>query len=171
MWVTKLSGADAWVGITVEGDRGVAFVCGGYTTLETFTRWMLTDVTSETVVFRKDDFELEVTLSEGDIGGQLVEPSGAAVAFEARRVGETDVAGVYFGFDSGCGDGLIVLDNGAGGASEALGAWCDESGTRAQVTPVLPIERTDGGVAAFVEVMSERRDFLMTRVDPGSVTP
>lgn len=171
MWVTRLTGTDAWVGITVDGSEGAAFLCGGETTLETHTRWMLTTVDSESVIFRQDDFEIEITLSEGDVAGQLVEPSGAAVAFEARRVGEEDVAGVYFGFDSGCGDGLIVLDGGASGTTEALGAWCNESGLREQVTPVLPIERTNQGVAAFVELPNERRDFFMTRVDPGKVTP
>lgn len=166
MWVTRLTGTDAWVGITVEDGEGAAFLCGGDTTLDTHTRWMLETVDTEKVIFRDEGFQIEVTLTEGDIAGQLVEPSGAAVAFDARRVGEEDLEGVYFGFDAGCGDGLIVLDG-----NQALGAWCSEDGLRAQVTPVTPIERTADGVAAFVELTDERRDFFLTRVDPKSVTP
>jgi hypothetical protein len=170
MWVTKLSGTDAWLGVAVEGDDGAAFLCGGADALESHTRWMLTDVTEDEVVFEQGGFVVELALSDGDVSGSVVEPGGGSSSFEARRVGELDLAGVYFGFDAGCGDGLIVLD-GANGEPEALGAWCDESGFREQVIPVLPIERQGDGVAAFVELMDDRRDFVMTRVDPGAVTP
>lgn len=170
-WVTRLNGADAWLGISVDGDRGAAFVCGGETAIDTHTRWMLTSVTADTVTFEEDGWKLEVNLSEGDAGGQLIEPSGAATAFEARRVGEQEVAGVYFGFDSGCGDGLIVLDATSTETPEALGAWCDTTGQRERVTPVLPIELTAGGISAFVDLDEGQRDFLMTPVDPRNVTP
>lgn len=170
-WVTRLTGVDAWLGISVDGDQGAAFVCGGETALDTHTRWMLTSVTADKITFAEDDWTLEVNLSEGDAGGQLVEPSGAAVAFEAARVGEEDVAGLYFGFDSGCGDGLIVLPAPSTQAPEALGAWCDTTGLRERVTPVLPIELTADGIAAFVDLDAGRRDFVMAPVDPRTVTP
>ncbi len=170
-WVARLSGADAWVGITVEGERAAAFVCGGETALDTHTRWMLASADADEVTFEEGGFRLDVSLSDERAEGALLEPDGTALSFDARRVDEGGVAGLYFGFDSGCGDGLIVLSGANPDAPEALGAWCDSDGLRAQVTPVLPIERTAAGVAAFVELTSGRRDFFMTPVVPATVTP
>ncbi len=167
-WVTRLNGVDAWLGVTVTGDEGAAFVCGGETAIDTHTRWMLSSATTDKVTFEDDGWKLEINLTDADAGGQLIEPDGSAVAFEARRVADDDLAGVYFGFDAGCGDGLIILD---GPNADALGAWCDTTGFRAQVTPIFPIVRNGDSISAFVDIDAGRRDFVLTVADPKTVTP
>jgi hypothetical protein len=127
---------------------------------------MLSSATTAEVTFVKDGWTLDVDLTHQSAAGQLTDPMGAAVAFDAQRTPEDSVAGLYYGFDSGCGDGLIVLSD-----TEALGAWCDANGLRAQVTPVTPIERTSQGLAASVEIAGGRRDFFMNVANPATVTP
>jgi hypothetical protein len=169
-WLARLSGQDAWLGITVKDDEGAAFVCGSEGNLSTHTRWMKTSVENDNAVFTAEGWKLEVNLSEGDAGGQLVEPSGSAVAFDARRTDDTGVEGLFFS-DDGCAGGLIVLNGSPSDMPEALGASCTTSGERAQVLPLLPIELTNQGIEVTVESTEGAREFFMKRAIPEEVTP
>jgi hypothetical protein len=168
-WAARLDGTDAWLAVSIEGNDSAAFVCGGPETLETHTRWMLGSAAGGRPSFARDGWTLEFEAGESEGSGQLVDPDGATISFTAEVIDEDDpLAGLYFGFDSGCGDGLIVLN---GSSSEVRGAWCDTMGNRAQVTPIAPVQRTDEGIAVTAMTAVGTRDFFMTLVDPATVTP
>jgi hypothetical protein len=170
-WLARLAGEDAWLGITVKGGEGAAFVCGSGDNVNTHTRWMKTEVDNDNVVFRADGWELEVNLSEADAGGQLLEPSGSAIAFDAGRVSDDGGEGLFFGFDGVCGAGLLVLNGTPPDMPEALGAACVSVNERAQVNPVLPIALTNQGIAVRVESTAGEREFFMERATPEGVNP
>jgi hypothetical protein len=164
VWVARSQ--DLWVGVTVEGDRAAAFVCGGGPNLTTHTRWMTAAVDDDRVVFNQDGWTLGVDRAEDSAPIELTDPGGASVALSGVRPPDDGFAGLYTAMNSGCRTGVIIADG-----SASLGAWCDDVGNFAQVTPVQPLRFEGNGLPVTVDAPSGTITFSVERAVAAAITP
>jgi hypothetical protein len=133
--VGRIEGTDAAIATLVDAQGAVAYVCGGPTTFESWTRWYHGsddegDADGE-VALASADWLLEI--DDSGLSGSVLEPSGVAHAWSATPASEG--TGLFTAVDAGCRAGVVVS-----GEESIQGVWCDDLGRFAQVTPVLPID-------------------------------
>lgn len=169
-WVARVQGADAWLGVKVEGEDASAFVCGGVDNLATHTRWMYGEPDGDEVTFEQDGVRLDAHLEVSSVTGNLT-VQGQLFPIDMHLSVAKDLEGVYTGLDAGCRAGLIIVAPNEEGQSTARGAWCDDLGHMAQVTPVQPIELTEQGIAVEADTAIGFRNFFVEPVVPAELAP
>jgi len=149
--------ADAVVAFVVGADRAMFYVCGGASTVETHTHWL--DGTVHEGVLQLANAGWTATGGiAGDLAtGSVVRDDGESFQWSAHEVGSETIAGLYATVDSGCRTGVVVTQDSAAAEPWMQGSWCNESGTRMQVTPILPIELTTSGIEVQVLLDSGAR--------------
>lgn len=170
-YVGPLEGSDAFVAVSVSGNDVVAYVCGGATTYATRTKWFrgpLDPANHLAVVEASDGTRMELTFDteEGVLKGAL---GDTALSLSRLETTGDDSRGLYTAMDGGCRTGVIVF--GDPQAPSVQGTWCrvegDAQSIFAQVTPILPIDVTDGGLHVKVSLADEGDRLLITRpLDP-----
>lgn len=152
-WVGRVQGSDVVVAMVRDETATRTYVCGGPSTYATHSRWFdgeLDDGGALSV--RRDGWILAAQVDDEGVTGTLTPASGETLDFEAYAVDESTPAGLYAVVTSGCRTGVVV---GADDDGEPWlqGTWCDDKDRFAQVTPVLPIERTTLGVRIAVDLV------------------
>ena len=129
-WVGEINENDAWVAVTYDGKTAVAFVCGGSTTLTTHTQFMF-GASGVDVSLSEGGTSLTTTIADGAISGTVQDSAGASLTFTAAQPSlTTAIYGLFTAVDSGCRDGVIVQ-----GPTLTQGAWCDDMGNVAPISP------------------------------------
>ncbi len=161
--VGQVASSDAVVGLSWHDNAAVvAYVCGGETTLQDWTRWFQGTVDSDAVALTEGEWTLAGTWDGEAWQGTLEGPDGSSEW--SAEPGQDDLVGLYEADDGGCTAGVVVSEQ--TGELSAQGAWCDpDAGVLRQVTPVnLGLE--DGGLPVRVEGSTGPHDFTVTLVDP-----
>lgn len=163
-WVGQLTGTDAWVAISTAGDDAVAYICGGPTSLDSHTRWLLGSGGATELTLEADGWTLTASVTADGASGTLVDPTGDEADFDAVVAPSQDVAGLYTAMDAGCRDGVIVVSSTA-----SQGAWCDDLGNLAEVTPVTPAQMSPVGFEVEADTAVGAREFFVEPLVPSAV--
>lgn len=139
-YIGVVEGGETRIALVEAGGAIQAYVCGRGETLESHTRWFegeLGGADAGIADLTNDGWQLQVRVATGRVNGELIAPNGAALRWSAERIdgGAANELGLYESFDTGCRSGVIVWEAIDGPDCRAQGAWCDETGTRGQVTP------------------------------------
>lgn len=169
-WVARVQGVDAWLGVKIEAEHASAFLCGGVDNLVTHTRWMYGEPDGDEVSFEQNGVRLDAVVEVSSVTGNLT-VQGQVFPIDMHLAVAKDLEGVYAGLDAGCRAGLIIVAPNEEGQSTARGAWCDDVGHVAQVTPVQPIELTDRGIAVEADTAIGFRNFFVEPVVPAEMAP
>lgn len=166
-YLGTVEGGETRIALVQHGLEIEAYVCGRGETLASHTRWFTgelagTDAGATKLV--RDSWELRVLGDGSSLSGELIAPSGEALSWSAVRTRD-DLAsevGLYESFDTGCRSGVIVWEAIDGPECGAQGAWCDDTGTRGQVTPA---DCTAGGrLRVYGSDYGERIELIAERV-------
>ena len=148
-WVGALEGTDAVVALVADGDRVLAYVCGGDATRDTHTRWFSGPIDSGDFELFAGAWSLTGTLTDdGDLTGVVTSPGGDAASFDALGAEQGTLAGLYVEIASPCSTGLVITQPTVDVLPVAQGAWCLEGGAIGQVVPIMPLLFEGSGVAA-----------------------
>jgi hypothetical protein len=143
--VGTVSDSDIRVAAVIEGDRARVFFCGGPTSYETATKWIVTDIVDEKIEVDDDGWVVHGTLNRGGLSGS-VEQNDEKRSFSAVRVASGTIAGLYEG-TSDCGRvGVIVSQPDRDSDAHGQGACIGEGHPPEQVNPILPIALDDGEI-------------------------
>jgi len=150
-YVGTAAGTDAIVGALVGRGEIDLYVCGGAATVTMLTAWLYGSVAEGDQLSASDEgWSATGTVGAEAIDGVLVTPAGKDMPFSAQRVVEETIAGVYGTIDSACRTGVIISQGSVEEEPTMQGSWCDESGIREQVIPILPIANGPEGVAVGI---------------------
>jgi hypothetical protein len=150
-WVGAVDDSDIRLGVAQEGDRARVFFCGGPSSYESATRWVVTPLAADGG-FEFDDGGWQVSgkLSDDAIAGKLKLGSNDAHDFSASPVRKGTIAGLYEGM-ADCGRvGLIVSQTNADEEPSAQGACVGTGHPPEQVNPILPVALSGGEIAVEV---------------------
>jgi hypothetical protein len=161
--IGAIGGSDAVIGVARSGDDAVlAYVCGGETTLQDWTRWFEGTVESDALDLSADGWTLTGAWDGAAWSGELSGPDGAS-GWSAGS-GTDPLVGLYGADDGACTAGVVVTDDGA--ELSAQGAWCDpDADVLRQVTPVNLI-LDDGSLTVRVDALDGPYDFSVRPVSP-----
>lgn len=161
--VGTLVGSDAVVGASTYAGLITFYVCGGPESLDSATRWFVGQGdASGAFTLSRDGWTVRGDLGQG--AGELSSPEGETRAWTTHAATPGTLEGLYATVDSGCRTGAVILQPDASSAPRLQGAWCDEEGRVAQVTPILPVALTERGVAVRVLGSSTTRDLFVEPV-------
>ena len=104
-----------------------------------------------------------IDLEEDSATGHLISSTGDTLAFGAETVPADGVQGLFSAVFDGCRVGFIAVDRGSD--TKTQGAWCDERGFVAEVTPVTPISLTSEGIAVTASSSGEQYDFFVEPIN------
>lgn len=150
-WVGTVDDTDVRLGAVIENkSRARLFFCGGPTSYETATRWIIVDVAAAggfefddsgwTVKGKLDGDRLSGSIAQGD----------AKHDFSATPVAEQTIAGLYEG-QAECGRvGLIVTQRDSKATPSGQGACVGGDHPPEQVNPILPIALKEGSIQVKV---------------------
>lgn len=144
--VGAVEDSDIRLGAVVEGRRARLFFCGGDSSYETATRWIVVDLDADGR-FDYDDLGLRATgrLRSESLDGQW-SAGDEQHAFEASPIRADTLAGLYEG-TAECGRiGLIVTQSAADDEPSAQGACVGPGHLPKQVHPILPVALEDGEI-------------------------
>lgn len=170
--------SDVRVALVIEDRFLTLYVCGGPSSFGEHSRWFTAELdgdlvrTADDVSFdgpivalAKDGAIATFTIDDGEVSGQVIEPSGLALTLEASELSPASDAGsrglsqpgLYSTVDDGCRTGVIVFER--DGALDVQGTWCGShapDGTAAgniyaQVTPIMPILAGPSGIHVRVD--------------------
>jgi hypothetical protein len=151
-YVGAVPGTDAVVAVATEGDAVVVYVCGGPSTLAAHTRWYSGRVGDATLESPAGQ-ELELSIESGRARGAYT-VEGTSFDFEAAAPADR-YRRLFTVVDSGCRTGVVV------DGDDVQGAWCDDLGAFAQVTPIAPIvpasDSLDVAIGETSEALAGRR--------------
>ncbi|MFO0749674.1 MAG: hypothetical protein U1F43_28990 [Myxococcota bacterium] len=136
---------DLALGVAIDGDHVMAYLCGGATAYASDTRWFSASLDADDS-FRATSDGWSIV---GDRAGQgtLTGPRGETLTFAPAAA--VAPAGLYRNDDGPCPTGLVVWKN-AAGELRAQGVWCDGQGGYGQVTPMMPLPWDATGAAAVL---------------------
>jgi hypothetical protein len=148
-FVGTVSGSDIRVAAVVESDRARLFFCGGPSSYDTATRWIIAEIEDDKVEVDDSGWVVHGTLNRGGLSGS-VEVNAEKRSFSAVHVAAGTLAGLYEGA-SDCGRvGLIVSQPDSSSDPQAQGACVGEGHAPEQVNPILPIALEDGAIQVKV---------------------
>lgn len=155
--VGEVEGTDVVVSALAGHGEVVFYACGGPTTFATASRWFTGSVAESGVVeLEEGGWRVTGDLRRGT--GELVAPDGASARWSARPVAADTLEGLYDATDEGCRTGAVITQPSTSAEPALQGTWCGDGGSiYAQVTPILPIERTASGVPVRVMTPSGER--------------
>jgi hypothetical protein len=164
--VGNVLGNDADVGMVASGGSLVFYVCGGPTTLDTWTHWFAGSLPSSGEFSLSDaGWKLTGEASASGGAGELTPPGGAPRAWSAQPFPQGTVAGLYGVVDQGgCRTGVVVSQPSSTAPITVQGAWCDGTGRLEQVTPILPVVLTEQGLGIEVELAAGPKHLYATPV-------
>jgi hypothetical protein len=166
VFVGNLASSDAVVGLEL-GDAGwVFYACGGATSLASLTHWFSASPAADAIEFTREGWVLQGQSDGLTSGwrGTLTGPDGVARAWAAAPSPPGTLSGLYSVVEDGCRTGLVVSQAAPGAAVHAQGTWCNGAGRFEQVTPILPVERTDLGIRVEVNAPGATRDLYLAPV-------
>ncbi len=164
--VGTVAGTDAVVGASTEGGLVTFYLCGGPSSYDTATRWFVgAGDASGAFTLKRDGWTVTGDLGQGS--GEVTSPDGETRAWRTHPATPGTLEGLYATVDSGCRTGAVILQPDASAEPRLQGAWCDDSGQFAQVTPILPVALTAQGVGIRVLGASSKKDLF---VEPVVVT-
>ena len=139
-YIGVVEGSETRIAFVQAGREIEGYVCGRGETLESHTRWFegkLEGADAGAAELTSDGWQLYVVADDNGLNGELITPSGEALSWSAQRTNDDfeNEVGLYESFDTGCRSGVIVWEAIDGPECGAQGAWCDDTGTRGQVTP------------------------------------
>ncbi len=165
----RIGATDMALGVTRDGARVVAYVCGGASTLASHTAWYegVVDEAAR-VTLTGPRGTLSLAFDGAAVAGSLVDAAGVSRSFRVARAEPEALGGLYEHRGAHCRTGVIVYE-GADRSALAQGAGCDESGRRSQVTPIRPMSLDARGLA--VSLVDDPRSVVLVRpVRPSSST-
>jgi hypothetical protein len=138
-YMGALDASEVRIAVVRAGAKLEAYVCGTGATLESHTRWFMgsLDATGAAEI-SVEGWTLRVG-AQDQLRGELEAPSGELQTWTADAI-EHDASsevGLYDARETGCRSGVIVWQAIKGPSCKAQGAWCDASGVRGQVTPLV----------------------------------
>jgi hypothetical protein len=139
-YIGALDDGNARIAIVRSGSKFNAYVCGKDNTITSHTRWFSGSLDqTDAGEISGEHWTLRVVASDTSLHGELVSPSGEPEAWTADAIAHdaSSEVGLYDAREGGCRSGVIVWKAIAGPDCKAQGAWCDGSGFRGQVTPLL----------------------------------
>jgi hypothetical protein len=150
-WTGAAQSSDLALAVVEQDGAVTAYACGGPTSYASSTRWFHgTADASGRFAMTSDGWSIEGTTGT-EATGTLTGPDGVAHAFSLAPRAQGSAEGLYSVQDAGCRTGVVVWGE-DGGALRAQGTWCDEADHFAQVTPVMPIDPSSGGVSVRVDL-------------------
>jgi hypothetical protein len=148
---------DYAVGISMEGDTGILYVCGVDDAARPNSQWFAIGPDGAiTAVADPDTARGDVLVSGEDAAGAVTLRDGTHLSFDLSRNVDPRL-GVFSTVDAGCRTGLIAFGE---GEAASAGTWCSDEGIFEQVTPIQPISYQ----GAWVEVASS--PIRMLRLGP-----
>jgi hypothetical protein len=141
-YIGAFDASDVRIAIVRAGRKLEAYVCGTGETLENHTRWFkgaLDDTDASEIPLA--GWTLRVAATDTTLNGELLAPSGEIETWTADAIKHdaSSEVGLYDAHQDDCRSGVIVWQAIAGPDCKAQGAWCDSTGVRGQVTPLLCI--------------------------------
>jgi hypothetical protein len=161
--VGTLVGTDAVVGASTAGGLVTFYVCGGAGSIDTATRWFVgAGDASGAFTLKRDGWTVTGDLGQGS--GEVTSPEGETRAWNTHPATPSTLEGLYSTMDSGCRTGAVILQPDASAPPRLQGAWCDDGGQFAQVTPILPVALTEKGVGIRVLGTASKKDLFVEPV-------
>jgi len=140
-FIGTLDGSNVRIAVVRGRSTLQAYVCGAGDTLATHTRWFRGRVPGDggAIELRESSWDLRIESAGAGLAGELQSPDGLVQSWSASRVADTadGMVGLYDASQDGCRTGVIVWRAPPGAACDAQGSYCDASGQRSQVEPVL----------------------------------
>jgi hypothetical protein len=152
-----VAGTDAQVALVASTRHVRIYFCGGPSSYMTLTQWFTLELDSSGATHGQPDGATDWTL-DGQVAdpmasGNITLPDGTSLTFQATRVSDATIAGLYEAA-AGCGKiGLIVMQASSQSPSSGQGA-CVNANARPsveQVNPIKPLTRgADGSIPVQV---------------------
>lgn len=161
--VGTVVGTDAVVGASTEGGLITFYLCGGPSSVATSTHWFVgTGDASGAFTLKREGWTVSGDLGQG--AGEVTSPEGETRAWSMHPATPGTLEGLYSTLDSGCRTGAVILQPDAASEPRLQGAWCNDGGQFAQVTPILPVALTERGVGIRVLGGSSKKDLFVEPV-------
>ena len=150
-WVGSVDNTDVRLGAVIESkSRARLFFCGGPTSYQSATRWIILDVAAAGGFEFDDSGWIVRGKLDGDQLSGTIDQGGENHAFSATPVAEQTIAGLYEG-SAECGRvGLIVTQRDSKATPSGQGACLGGDQPPEQVNPILPIALKDGSIRVKV---------------------
>ena len=131
--VGAIEGTDAVVGMILDGDSGLLYLCGGPETMNTLNRWFSISIDRDSLTGDSDGWTIDATRAQGDTwSGELSSTEGDAWSLELTPARGPDGPYTADGAASDCPAGAVVTGEGAA----LQGVICPLGLAAAQVVPV-----------------------------------
>jgi hypothetical protein len=164
VFVGAAADSEAKVAAVRRGDAFTLYVCGGADDIAVHTHWFSGTLTDDALsTSAPDGWEARGAFDESGAHGTFSAADGSTLTWSLDAAPEGSTAGLYGGDDSGCRTGVVVTPGQAAG-SDVQGAWCDDEGDYAQVTPIRTIDAQGFRVGAQTPI--GRRQILAKPIDP-----
>lgn len=160
--VGELSNTDVKLGVISKGDKARLFFCGGETSVEDSTKWLVVEM-DQNSAFEIDsgDWHLSGQLDGDRLSGELerTDDEEKGGDFLARLIDPDTAAGVYEGTDDQCGKvGLIVTQPTPDDEAAGQGACVGMDHPPQPVGVLLPIVvEGDGSIGVELEDAGKKR--------------
>jgi hypothetical protein len=152
--VGTVDDSDIRVAAVVEDNANArVFFCGGPSSYETATKWIVVPVAAEGGFdFDADGWKVRGTLTRSALSG-TVERADQSRRFSALKVAAGTIAGLYEG-TADCGRvGLIVAQPDEDADPIGQGACVGDGHTPEQVNPILPVSLKEGAIQVTIGEM------------------
>ncbi len=160
--VGALAGTDARVGLVVNEERGVLYVCGGEATRASLTRWFSGARTAKGLDWTTDDLRVVASPSGAGWSGEVRRADGSALSFSLSPAAAGTIAGLYEAKLPEGRAGVVVFQATSAEPATILGAFKSTGGVFEQVLPVREVARAANGI----EVRIAARTFFVQPVAP-----
>lgn len=160
-FVGDIPGTDVRVAVIRDGDRIALFFCGGDASFATSTKWIRTSAEGAAFTVADGGWTAEVSIDGAAVTGTVDRGDGVPVAWQAARVDEAGLPGLY---EAEHEDGRVGVIVGLDGAGEPVAQGALVSATiAAQVVPIAPLERVADRVQVKVLLPDGAKNLTVRR--------